>query len=1098
MAYTMDQLKAYYKNANGGTDPTAGQTAQLQIIYNQNLSGQYNDDQAFQAVVDLASDSTTAVSVGTYEFFLGFAPSKAGLAALNAAYVGTGTQANMNAENRFIAQSISLALQNPTAKANFASVYGTGTVQEAAKLAYLTIIGNVAAQANNINVDNAVAFLTSANSITYYTALVKSTNPGISAADLELGVRAAVVGEILFQATSYNNGAGIGSYAGASNNLLKDLAFDGVLTADNAAGIDLFASYGGTGTPGSSLVLTTGSDVIVGTGNNDTITATISPVNGAGDSTSTFSALDTVDGGAGTDTLVLNDTTGTGDFTTVKFTVSNVETVKLQSTGSSTVDTSSWNGVTSLSTSTSGGVTATAGSSTSISAVDDKQAAGTITINGGSNVSVTTTSAGTGNIAIGQTTAATGTVTVKATETAATTQGTIQVQGGTTVSITQAATNAVNTTATLGAVTVTGTAGTTNVSVTQTAAATAAAAVQGVVGGAVTINDVNAASTTKAGTIATVTIANSGNVAIGDNSLTALNLSGIVGTVGITANATAISSGVAATTLALGLGKGTTGTITANQYKTINAAVTGANTVAGIAASAATALNVSGSDVLTLTSAAGLTALTSVAVTGSAGLTANLSALGTVSKVDTSGTTGTSTLTIDATKVAFTGGAGSDLITLTGALASGGKIDLGAGNDRLAGATAVAASTTTVIDGGTGTDAVASTLINAGNGALFKNFEVLGLANTSGTLDASLLTGSTLTGLELLATGGTYTGVLASQSLSVATNVGAGTTTLTFANVGGSADAYTINFAGIGGATAGAAVTYDAGTVAIANIENVTINSGSASGFSANNIDLTDAAARSLTITGSQALDVSFVTAFGTAGANGLATIDASAATGAITLNTTNAGIATGGLTVSTGSANDSVTLASAATISTGAGNDTIVAGGVSTINAGVGNDTVTLAGATGSTVDLGAGNDTVTTSAGGSTITLGGGNDAINVAATVAASTTAPTLTTITDAFGSGDSLVFANQGTEVFTSAAANVSAATSLVNALDIAITAAGDTNGQIVWFQYGGNTYVVEHLGASTNFDVTDIVVKLAGSVDLSTASYTAGTNTLALA
>jgi S-layer protein len=1100
MAYTVDQLSTFFKNANAGTAPTAAQTLTLQALANQNAAGTLTNDQAFASTVDLASDTTTAVSVGTYQFFLGFAPSQAGLASLNTAYVGTGAQAGLNGENRFIAQAVSLALQNTTAKASFTTSYGSLSVVDATKAAYDIIIGNAAATAAGITVANSIAFLTSASSIAYYTAFVKANVPGLTtAADIDLAVKAAIIGEILYAATSYNNGAGLGSYASATTTLIKDLADDGVLAANNAAGIDLFASYGGTGTVGLTVALTTGVDTPVASGNNDTITA----------SNTTFTSLDTIDGLAGNDTLVISDVAGGFSTATASgVTVKNVETVQVKSIGAATVDTTSWTGVTSLQTTTVGGVAVTASSTTGVVVTETAlAAAANVTVDGGSTVSVTssmtaTPTGGNGKITIGGTTAPTGAVTVSASYGGAdlTAQGAINVTGGSTVSITETAKNAVNTTVTLGASTVTGTTSTTAVTVAQTAAVGATASVAGVVNGAVTINDVNAASTTKAGTITTATITNAGTVTIADNSLATLNLSGAVGAVGITANATAISTGVAASTLGLNLGKGTTGTVTANQYKTLNVAVSGANTVANIAASAATALNVSGSDVLTLTSAAGLAALTTLNVTGTAGLTAsNLNVLTALTKVDTTGTTGTSTLNIDATKVAFTGGAGSDLITLTGALASGGKIDLGAGNDRLSGTTAVATSTTTVIDGGAGTDTVASTLITAGNGALFKNFEVLGLANTSGTLDAALLTGSTLTGLELLASGGTYQNVLASQSLTVTANAGAGTTTLTFANVGGSADAYTINFSGVGGATSGAAVTYDAGTLAIANIENVTINSGSASGFSSNNIDLTDAAARSLTITGSQALDVSFVTAFGTTGANGLASINASAATGAITLNTTNVGIADDGLTVSTGSGNDSLTLTTAATVSTGAGNDTIVAGGVSTIDSGAGNDIVTLAGATGSTVNLGAGNDTVTTSAGGSSITLGGGNDSVNVVLTVSASATAPTLTTIVDTINAGDSIVFKGGATsEVFTAAAVTaVSGATSLVNALDIAISAAGNVNAQITWFQYGGDTYIVEHLANTTDFAVGDIVVKLTGLVDLSTASYVAGTDTLTL-
>jgi S-layer protein len=592
--------------------------------------------------------------------------------------------------------------------------------------------------------------------------------------------------------------------------------------------------------------------------------------------------------------------------------------------------------------------------------------------------------------------------------------------------------------------------------VNQTAAVTAGASVKGIGAGAVTINDANGAHATKAGTIGTVTLANAGAVAITDNSLATLNVSGKVGTIGVTTGA-----GATVSALALNLGAGTTGAVTlATSYKTLNVAVSGANTVADVSATAATTLNVSGTAAVTFTANAGLTAVTTANVTGSAGLVANLTTATALTKVDTTATTGTSSVTIDATKVAFAGGAGSDTVTLSGALASGGSIVLGAGNDRLVGTTAVAASATTVIDGGLGSDTVASSLINAGNGALFKGFEVLGLG--ANTLDAGLLTGSTISGLELYAGGGngTFTNVVKAQSLSVTGSAAGGTTTLTFSDVAGTADAYTIGFNASTTGTTSSPTTVAAGTLAIAGIETVNIASGSAAGVNSNTITLLDTSAKSLVVTGSQALTVGFdAGGFGTAGANGLATIDASAATGAITLNTTNAGVATGGLTIVTGSGADVVTLAQ------------------------------------GATVLLGAGNDTITTAAGASTITLGGGNDAVDAHLTTVASLVTPVFTTITDTFATGDSLIFANVGTEVFNATAASVGAATTLANALDIAITAAGDTNAQIYWFQYAGNTYVVEHTGASTNLDTTDVVVKLAGNVDLTTASYTAATNTL---
>lgn len=1069
MAYNVSQLTTFFTNANAGTGPSAAQTLTLQAIANQNAAGSLTNDQALSQTVDLASDSTVAVSVGAYQFFTGVAPSEAGLAYLNAAYVGAGAQASLNGENRFIAQSVALALSS--GKTTFASNYGALSIADATAAAYNVIIGNSAAAAAGINVANAVAYLSSASSVAYYTSFINANVPGVAAADVSLAVKAAIVGEILFAATSYNNGAGLGSYATATTALVKDLADDGHLTANNNAGFDLLAAYGGSGTVGSSITLTTAVDSIVGTGNNDTINATW---NGAGNAATTLTSLDSIDGGAGNDTLVIADTAGGFNSANVAgLTVKNVEAVQVKSVGVATIDTSAWTGVTTLSTQTVGGVTATAASTTAITAVDGTLAGGAVSIQGGSSVSVTTASTGTGTISIGGTTAPTGAVTVNATIAAAdgTTQGAIAVTGGSSVSVTETASNAVNTTNTLGAVTVNGTSATTAVTVSQSAAATAAATVAGVVGGAVTINDVNAGSATKAGTIASVTIANAGNVSIADNSLATLSLSGKVGTVGVST-----AAGATVSALALNLGKGSIGAVSlASSYKTLNVTASGAATLANVNASAVTALNVGGTAGLTLTSASGLTAVTTATVTGSAGLTADLSGLSTLTKVDTTATTGTSAVTIDATKVTFAGGAGADTVTLSGALASGSTLTLGGGNDRLLGSTAVAASTTTVIDGGTGVNTVASTLINAGNGSVFKNFQILGLG--SNTLDASLLTGSTLTGLELYAGGGTgtFSNLSKAQSLSITGTAAAGTTTLTFGDVAGSSDAYTIAFNAATTGTTSSPTTVDGKILSIAGIENVSIVSGAASGVASNVLSLTDAAATSLTISGSQALTLSFTGNFGTSGAStGVATIDASAATGAFTLNTTNLNAAAGGLTVVTGSGADVLTFAQGVNVTTGAGNDTVVLGGASTVN-------------------LGAGNDTVTLSNNASTITLGGGTDKVILGANASAAN----MSTIVD-MASGSSIVFAAQGADAFTATKVNVNAAQTLTDALNTAAAGDGSTNGIVNWFQYGGNTYVVEDVSAGATFAAGDHVIKLTGLIDLSTASYNAGTHTLTLA
>ena len=415
---------------------------------------------------------------------------------------------------------------------------------------------------------------------------------------------------------------------------------------------------------------------------------------------------------------------------------------------------------------------------------------------------------------------------------------------------------------------------------------------------------------------------------------------------------------------------------------------------------------------------------------------------------------GNDSLAIQATAAAtVTTNDGNDTVTLKSALAAGSKITLGAGNDTVLFGTggSVATSTSTVIDGGDGDDSVSANLINAGNATQFKNFEKVNLDSTTG-LDLALLTGNTISSLTMSGTSttATYQNVKVANSLTVdfVGNNSAFTNTLTFTDASGTSDAYTITFAGATTGTPGSA-NVQAGTIAGQGIENFNIVSGGTSTW--NSLTLgTNTVAKTVTITGAAKLDLAF-TAFGTAGASGVTSIDGSAATGALSINAANIGKATAGLTIKGGSAADTLTA---------------------------------------STVSV--------------TLTGGAGADSFNAAAAVVGTATPAgiVVTTITDATA-GDKIIFANLGTEVFTSTKINVSTATALIggttNALDLAAAAADSTtNGQITWFQYAGDTYVVQELGANAAVIGTDdIVVKLTGLIDLSTATYDAATNALTL-
>jgi S-layer protein len=88
------------------------------------------------------------------------------------------------------------------------------------------------------------------------------------------------------------------------------------------------------------------------------------------------------------------------------------------------------------------------------------------------------------------------------------------------------------------------------------------------------------------------------------------------------------------------------------------------------------------------------------------------------------------------------------------------------------------------------------------------------------------------------------------------------------------------------------------------------------------------------------------------------------------------------------------------------------------------------------------------------------------------------------------GDSITLVDKGTEVggdgtvLTATATDVSIAGTVLEALNLASVGDGGTNGIVKWFQFGGDTYLVNDLSASTSFvDGADQVIKITGLVDL---------------
>jgi S-layer protein len=235
--------------------------------------------------------------------------------------------------------------------------------------------------------------------------------------------------------------------------------------------------------------------------------------------------------------------------------------------------------------------------------------------------------------------------------------------------------------------------------------------------------------------------------------------------------------------------------------------------------------------------------------------------------------------------------------------------------------------------------------------------------------------------------------------------------------------------------------------------------------------------------------------------AAGTNTVDFSAATKAVTY--------TGGtgadVIAVTNSQNNVITLGDGANTvnnaaAAGNGNNTVTGGkDADVVKLGTGNNVVSLgdgantfiAGSGNNTYTGGSGVDTITLGGGKNTVTTGTGADVVTFTAVVA---NGNSYTTITDPH-SGLKITFTDagqsSGTSTFTSAAVSLADTAVFQDYLDAAVAGDGSTNSIVRWFQYNGNTYIVEDNSVASTFqNAGDTVVKLTGLVDLSTATFAA--------
>lgn len=732
---------------------------------------------------------------------------------------------------------------------------------------------------------------------------------------------------------------------------------------------------------GETLTLTTGVDAITATANNDLILA------GENNGAATLTAGDVIDGGAGTDTLKVAATAAIAGTVFAGKTISNVEAIELLSGGTVTADTSSIAGVTSLSATGAGGnVDLTAAATTDVS-VSGQSAAGTVQVEGGKDITVTNA---TGAVEIGDTTAAEGTVTVTDTSVA---NDNIHVDAKGDVTITA-----------------TGSTGGGNIEVGDTTASA----------GAINV------TSTSAATPATVTLS-----AIETNGGTTV-------TVAQSADTTNAATDTAADTVTMGAvdvdAGNTTTTVTVTQSEAVAAvnaqtAVAAANQTHVVTFSALNAGEFATVNGLTFTAAKNLTA-DQVA-----------SAFANLANADTQSGTGPVANGIYTNQ--------SNTANFTSGAASGSTVTF----------TEVTAGTNAALAIAGTAGKVATAVTTAGTAATPGVTGVMGVVSGSVDIDdnaTSSITDVTVDGYGALAIG-TNTALGSLTNLSLA-NSGASAATVTTTGV--SALALTLN--DVDGA-----------------------------------VNITDAAVKTLNITGATTASTSAMTA------NGVETLTV-AGDQAISLTADLAALktvtvtGTAGLTLAAASGD---TITSVDTTGTTGKVTTNLDAGVGTYTGGAGVDTVTLETTTALTkaIDLGAGDDTLSFGAlgvTGSSATLSGGDgiDTLSMAGAAAEAldgsaqsfyTNFEKLSISTDAAGAVDvkNLGFASN----VTLAAAFSQQLSNLASGATVELTTAGNT---VTLQVENANTNASDVLNLVTNVTATDINFGTVTAADVETVNITA--------
>ncbi len=436
---------------------------------------------------------------------------------------------------------------------------------------------------------------------------------------------------------------------------------------------DTIAFVKAASTPSVTFDLTTGVDKIGPTSKttlagHDTFNANSIGTN------QTININDAIDGGAGKNTLNINSQTNEHLYIPVNVAVKNMHTVNLNADSTVNLSAGKWSETKNLNVKSVGNTDITAPSSSNIK-IDGTLGAGGVKLNGGANVLLNIkNTTGAGKIVVGDEVAPIGDVTITSEISALSSiSNEIDVYANGNVNITQSFKKDSYSYNYAGKVSVQGGKETDSVTIKNEGL---------VLSYPVVISDVSS-DANKAGVLKTVTVVNSNSVFIYSNSLEVLNLTNGRMNIGIENRGLFVPLNE---TLTLNLSNSSYSVLSeSNGYKNIVVDLIGSSKIDEISSKTAKKLTIKGGGFFSTDNFKNLTSLEKIVVEGNAGLRANLSYSG-INLVDTSAANADggydNSLTIDASITRYVGGAAKDNVTLlAGPLTQ--SVSLGAGDDSL-------------------------------------------------------------------------------------------------------------------------------------------------------------------------------------------------------------------------------------------------------------------------------------------------------------------------------------------------------------------------------------------------------------------------------